>query len=106
MPPDTVGCSLNASASSLPLPLFAQVPPSLEGTVNVTPPCGLLRGNEAVHVEWSFAPAQEKTYEARCAVLVCGGAIFAVCQSGQLSRLLAMVLCCFSLKCVFCVVSL
>jgi len=46
-------------------PGHVQLPPKLEGVVSVAPACGLLRGNEAVQVAWSFAPIQEKAYESK-----------------------------------------
>ncbi len=47
---------------------MSQIPPKLEGVVEVSPAAGLLLGCEAVALTWLFAPAQQKVYEARWAL--------------------------------------
>jgi len=47
-----------------------QLPPKLEGVMSVTPACGMLRGNEAVQVAWSFVPVKEKAYDAKAQCLL------------------------------------
>lgn len=44
---------------------WPQLPKKLEGIVSMAPACGLLRGNEAVQVAWTFVPLKEKTYDAK-----------------------------------------
>ncbi|KAF5836871.1 hypothetical protein DUNSADRAFT_5310, partial [Dunaliella salina] len=47
-----------------------QLPPKLEGIISATPACGMLRGNEAVQVAWSFVPVKEKAYDAKAQCLL------------------------------------
>ncbi|KAJ9506854.1 hypothetical protein QJQ45_029976, partial [Haematococcus lacustris] len=58
------------NASRVPLAWQWQLPARLSGVVWVSPSEGLLRGNESCSVQWSFAPAKQKVYDAKTLCIV------------------------------------
>ncbi|KAG1664126.1 hypothetical protein FOA52_011949 [Chlamydomonas sp. UWO 241] len=56
--------------SRVPVAFAFVLPARLQGIVSVSPAAGRLRGNESTTVTWSFAPARQRTLEARIACLL------------------------------------
>ena len=56
--------------SRVPVAFRWQLPARLDGIMTVSPETGVLRGNEAAQVVWSFAPGKQKTYDLRVPCLL------------------------------------